>query len=204
MTSEHTRTDAELVERALSGGSGAEEAYADLLARYERPVFTLVLRMVRDRTLAEDLAQDAFVKAFSKLATYDPARKFSSWLFKVAHNTTIDHLRRRDVETVSIDEPLGDGADAPTLRTSRQMEDEETETPAAAAERTDLSRALTRAVGRLRPEYREVVSLRYQAGLEYGEIVEATGFPLGTVKTYLHRARKELAELMASEGWTPE
>lgn len=200
MTSEHSRTDAELVEHALTGGAaGAEDAYAELLARYERPVFTLVLRMVRDRTLAEDLAQDAFVKAFSKLASYDPSRKFSSWLFKVAHNTTIDHLRRRDVDTVSIDEPMGDGEDGPV----RQMEDEEAETPDAAAERADLSRALTRAVGRLRPEYREVVSLRYQAGLEYAEIVEATGFPLGTVKTYLHRARKELAELMAAEGWSP-
>lgn len=196
-------TDAELVERALSGGpggGGAEDAYAELLRRYERPVFTLVLRMVRDRTLAEDLAQDAFVKAFSKLATYDPSRKFSSWLFKVAHNTAIDHLRRREVDTVSIDEPVGGEEDSPV----RQVEDEETESPGAAAERSDLSRALTRAVARLRPEYREVVSLRYQAGLEYGEIVEATGFPLGTVKTYLHRARKELAELMAAEGWAPD
>lgn len=202
MTSEQTTADTELVERALAGtagGADAEAAYAELLARYERPVFTLVLRMVRDRTLAEDLAQDAFVKGFSKLATYDPSRKFSSWLFKVAHNTVIDHLRRRGVDTVSIDEPLGDDADGP----ARQMEDEEGEAPDAAAERADLSRALSRAVGRLRPEYREVVSLRYQAGLEYGEIVEATGFPLGTVKTYLHRARKELAELMAAEGWRP-
>lgn len=202
MTSEQTTADTELVERALAGGAGgadAEAAYAELLARYERPVFTLVLRMVRDRTLAEDLAQDAFVKGFSKLATYDPSRKFSSWLFKVAHNTVIDHLRRRGVDTVSIDEPVGDDTAGP----ARQMEDEEGEAPDAAAERADLSRALSRAVGRLRPEYREVVSLRYQAGLEYGEIVEATGFPLGTVKTYLHRARKELAELMAAEGWRP-
>jgi RNA polymerase sigma-70 factor (ECF subfamily) len=75
------------------------------------------------------------------------------------------------------------------------------ETPVAAAERADLSRALARAVARLRPEYREVMALRYQAGLEYGEIAEATGFPLGTVKTYLHRARKELAIWMEEQGW---
>lgn len=196
---EQTMTDAELVERALAGGSGSELAYADLLARYERPVFTLVLRMVRDRTVAEDLAQDAFVKAFAKLATYDPARKFSSWLFKVAHNTAIDHLRRREIATVSIDEPVGDEADGP----ARQVEDVEVETPDSAAERSDLSRALARAAGKLRPEYREVVLLRYQAGLDYAEIAEATAFPLGTVKTYLHRARKELADLLAAEGWAP-
>ena len=187
-------TDGELVAEALAG---SEPAYAALLARYERPVFTLLVRMVRDRPTAEDLAQDAFLKAFDKLATYDPGRKFSSWLFKIAHNTAIDHLRRREVETVSLDEPAGDEPDAPV----RAVEDTAGETPAAAAERSDLSRALARAVGRLRPEYREVVTLRYQAGLEYGEIAEATGFPLGTVKTYLHRARKELAGLMAEEGW---
>jgi RNA polymerase sigma-70 factor (ECF subfamily) len=186
--------DFELVAQALAG---SERAFADLLARYERPVFTLVLRMVRDRSTAEDLAQDAFLKAFDKLATYDPSRKFSSWLFKIAHNTAIDHLRRRGVETVSLDEPAGEDAAGP----ARTIEDRVTETPAAAAERSDLSRALARAVGRLRPEYREVVVLRYQAGLEYGEIAEATGFPLGTVKTYLHRARKELAVWMAREGW---
>jgi RNA polymerase sigma-70 factor (ECF subfamily) len=187
-------SDFELVAQALSG---SERAFADLLARYERPVFSLVLRMVRDRSTAEDLAQDAFLKAFDKLATYDPGRKFSSWLFKIAHNTAIDHLRRRELETVSLDEPAGEDTAGP----ARTVEDRVTETPAAAAERSDLSRALARAVGRLRPEYRQVVVLRYQAGLEYGEIAEATGFPLGTVKTYLHRARKELAGLMEDEGW---
>ena len=124
-------TDADLVERALSGG---EQAYADLIARYERPVFTLVLRMVRDRTVAEDLAQDAFVKAFGRLASYDPSRKFSSWLFKVAHNTAIDHLRRRELATVSLDAPVGDDEDAP----ARTLADPAGETPEAAAERADV------------------------------------------------------------------
>lgn len=192
-----TTSDAELVARALAG---SERAFADLLGRYERPVFTLVLRMVRDRSTAEDLAQDAFLKAFDKLATYDPRRKLSSWLFKIAHNTAIDHLRRREVATVSLDEPAGGEEPGAPLRA---VPDTATGTPEAAAERADLSRALARAVARLRPEYREVVALRYQAGLEYGEIVEATGYPLGTVKTYLHRARKELAVLMEEQGWGP-
>lgn len=187
-------TDADLVTRALEGD---ERAYAELLARYERPVFTLVVRMVRDRMVAEDLAQEAFVKAFGRLGSYDPSRKFSSWLFKVAHNTAIDHLRRRELETVSLDAPVSEDDDAP----ARTVVDTAGETPAAAAERADLSRALTRAVERLRSEYREVVLLRYQAGLEYSEIAEATGFPLGTVKTYLHRSRKELASLLGAEGW---
>jgi len=191
--------DVELVQRALAGDAGSQDAYAELLRRYERPVYTLILRMVRDRTLAEDLAQDAFVKAFAKLGTYDPGRKLSSWLFKIAHNTAIDHLRRRDLETVSLDAPVGDDPDA----APRVIEDETGETPDDAAERSDLSRALTRAVARLRPEYRQVILLRFQAGLEYAEIVEETGFPLGTVKTYIHRARKELSGLLSDAGWAP-
>ena len=189
-------TDAELVERALAG---SQDAYADLVDRYERPVFTLVLRMVRDRSLAEDLAQDAFVKAFAKLDRYDRKRKFSSWLFKIAHNTTIDHLRRRGLETVSLDEPPPGEEEGP----ARAVEDEEGQSPFESAERSDLSRALTRAVGALRSEYRQVIVLRYQAGLEYAEIAEEAGLPLGTVKTYIHRARKELAKLLEEEGWRP-
>lgn len=192
--------DVELIERALSGSrAGSQDAYAELLGRYERPVFTLVLRMVRDRSLAEDLAQEAFVKAFGKLASFDRARKFSSWLFKIAHNTAIDHLRRRELQTVSLDEPAGDDPDA----APRPVEDVAGHTPFQTAEQADLSRALTRAVGELRPEYRQVVVLRYQAGLEYAEIAEETGFPLGTVKTYIHRARKELSEVLGAEGWRP-
>lgn len=188
--------DVELIERALAG---SQDAYAELLARYERPVFTLVLRMVRDRSLAEDLAQEAFVKAFGKLGTFDPRRKFSSWLFKIAHNTAIDHLRRREIQTVSLDEPAGEEPDA----APRPVEDATGHTPLEVAEQADLSRALTRAVGALRPEYRQVVLLRYQAGLDYAEIAVETGFPLGTVKTYIHRARKELSEILGAVGWRP-
>jgi RNA polymerase sigma-70 factor (ECF subfamily) len=192
-----TITDADLVAHALAGHG---DAYAEILRRYQRPVFTLVLRMVKDRSVAEELAQDAFLKAFEKLSSYDPSRKFSSWTFKIAHNTTIDHLRRRHLSTVSLDEPVGGDADGP-LRT---VEDTETLTPDADLERLELSRAQTAVVGELRPEYREVVLLRYQAGLEYAEIAEAAGLPLGTVKTYIHRARKELVTLLEARGIRPD
>ena len=197
MTADSTeRSDAALVADALAG---AETAYGEILARFERPVFTLVLRMVRDRSVAEELAQDAFLKAFEKLATFDPERKFSSWLFKIAHNTAIDHLRRARLATVSLDAPIGDDEDGP----ARTVEDTVSESPEEAAYRSDLSRALTAVVEELRPEYREVVLLRYQAGLEYAEISELAGLPLGTVKTYLHRARKELVALLEARGYRP-
>ena len=87
-----THDDRRLVEQALAG---SERAYHDLVKRYERPVFSVILRMVRDRALAEDLAQETFLKAFRSLASYDRSRKLSSWLFTIAHNAAIDHLRRK-------------------------------------------------------------------------------------------------------------
>ena len=189
------KTDAELVAGALRG---CQDAYRELVKRFERPVYSLVLRMVQDSSAAEDLAQEVFVKAFRRLDTFDPQWKFSSWLFKIAHNTTIDHLRRGVPEKVPLeaeeDEKVGLGA---------VLADAASEDPQAAAERRDLARSLERAIARLRPEYRQAVLMFYAHGASYPEICEVTCLPLGTVKTNLHRARKELAEIMTALGWGP-
>jgi RNA polymerase sigma-70 factor (ECF subfamily) len=189
------RTDAELVASALTG---SQDAFRELVVRFERPVYSLIVRMVQDSGTAEDLAQETFVKAYRSLRSYDPSRKLSSWLFKIAHNTTIDHLRRHVPETVSLEAPPGEegrGGLAAVLT------DGSAEDPSSAAERRDMARSLERAIARLRPEYREAVVLFYIEGASYQEICEATGLPLGTVKTNLHRARKELAEEMTAMGW---
>jgi len=194
------KTDAELVAEAMHG---AEEAFREILVRFERPVYSLIARMVQDPAAAEDLAQEVFIKAFRRLETYDPARKFSSWLFKIAHNTTIDHLRRHAPETI----PLEGSADRDEEHRgglAAVLADESLEDPSAAAERKDMARSLERAIARLRSDYREVVVLFYIEGASYQEICDATGLPLGTVKTNLHRARKELAEGMAALGWGRE
>lgn len=188
--------DEQLVREALSG---SQSAYRELVHRFERPVFNLVARMVRDRGMAEDLSQDAFVKAFSRLETFKPDQgKFSNWLFKIAHNTAIDHLRRSELETVPLDSPVEEGPDFHAT-----LPDDTALSPYEAAVRGDLAAALTGAIERLRPEYREVVVLRHQEGLAYEEIAEITELPLGTVKTHLHRARKELAGHLAEAGWAP-
>lgn len=193
------KTDAELVAEALRG---AQEAFREIVVRFERPVYSLIVRMVQDPGVAEDLAQEVFIKAFRKLETYDPVRKFSSWLFKIAHNTTIDHLRRHAPETVPL-EGGGNRDEEHRGGLAAVLSDESMENPSAAAERKDMARSLERAIARLRPDYREVVVLFYIEGASYQEICEATGLPLGTVKTNLHRARKELAEGMAALGWGP-
>lgn len=186
--------DGELVAAALGG---SQDAYRELLRRFERPVYSLVVRMVRDPSVAEDLAQEAFVKAFRRLDTYDRGRKFSSWLFKIAHNTTLDHLRRRELPTVPLEKP----ADEEGGGLASVLTDPESRSPEALAQRSDLAAALSQAVTALRPEYREVVLLRYQENLSYQEIAEITELPLGTVKTHIHRARKELIDGLSAAGW---
>jgi RNA polymerase sigma-70 factor (ECF subfamily) len=189
------QSDAELVASALRG---SEAAFRELVVRFERPVYALILRMVRDQQTAEDLAQDVFVKAFRRLSSYDSRRKFASWLFKVAHNATIDHLRRSELDTVPLAAEHEEGGGLLAV-----LADDSAESPAAAAERRDMARALERAIAALRPEYREAVVLRYVEGLAYQEICDVLSLPIGTVKTNLHRARKELADAMRAAGWAP-
>jgi RNA polymerase sigma-70 factor, ECF subfamily len=193
------KTDAELVASAIKG---SQEAFRELVTRFERPVYSLIVRMVQDPGTAEDLAQETFVKAYRSLRSYDASRKLSSWLFKIAHNTTIDHLRRNVPDTVPLeaspDQEEGRGGLAAVLA------DGSVEDPSAAAERRDMARSLERAIARLRSEYREAVVLFYIEGVSYQEICETTGLPLGTVKTNLHRARKELAQEMTAMGWGGE
>ena len=189
------KTDAELVASALRG---SQDAYRELVKRFERPIYSLVVRMVQDPATAEDLAQEVFLKAFRRLGSYDPQWKFSSWLFKIAHNTTIDYLRRGGPATVSLEAEEDDKGGLGAV-----LADGTTEDPQTMAERRDLARSLERAIARLRPEYRQAVLMFYAHGASYQDICEVTGLPLGTVKTNLHRARKELAQEMTSLGWGP-
>ena len=186
-------TDQEVV---LLARGGREAAYRELVRRYERPVFALLYRMVRDRELAEDLAQETFVKALNAIESYRPEFKFSSWIFKIANNAAIDHLRRRELDTLSLDgsphaeTPEAMQATAPQIG-ARQ------ESPLDAVEARELGGAIEAAIGRLRPEYRSCILLRHVEGRAYEEIAEILDLPLGTVKTYIHRARNELRLALA-------
>jgi len=182
-------------ELAALAARGREMAFRELLARYERPVFSLVYRMVRDRTLAEDLAQEAFIRAFNAIGTYKPRFKFSSWIFKIANNHTIDHLRKRRLDTVSMEGSPHARSPEEEARTRLVLESQE-EAPDRYVESRELGGQIEEAIGRLRPEYRTAVLLRHVEGYTYEEIAEIMDLPLGTVKTYLHRARGELRSLL--------
>jgi RNA polymerase sigma-70 factor (ECF subfamily) len=183
-------------ELAAQACDGHERAYRELLERYERPVFSLVFRMVRDRSMAEDLAQEAFVRAFQAIGSYNPSYKFSSWLFKIANNLTIDHLRKRKLDTVSIHgSPHADSAESEE-RTRITLESTG-EDPEAFTENRELGSQIEEAIAQLRPEYRTAVLLRHVEGYGYEEVAEIMDVPLGTAKTYIHRGRLRLKELLA-------
>ncbi len=170
---------------------GHDAAFRELVRRYERPVFSLLYRMVHDRTLAEDLAQETFVKVLNGIRSYNPQFKFSSWIFKIANNAAIDHLRKREVDTLSLDgSPHATSADEREA-TSIQLGDRG-ESPLQEVEARELGSAIERAITKLRPEYRACVLLRHVEGHSYEEIARILDLPLGTVKTYIHRARNEL------------
>jgi RNA polymerase sigma-70 factor (ECF subfamily) len=183
-------------EVVLIARAGREAAYRELIRRYERPVFALLFLMVRDRELAEDLAQETFIKALNAIDSYRPEFKFSSWIFKIANNAAIDHLRRRELDTLSLD-------GSPHAETPEQMQatalqiGARQESPLDAVEAKELGGAIEQAIAQLRPEYRSCILLRHVEGRAYEEIAEILNLPLGTVKTYIHRARNELRQSLA-------
>jgi len=176
--------DIQLIARAREGD---ERAFKKLLSKYERPVFSICLRMVHNRDEAADLSQDSFIKVFGMLERYNPAYAFSSWLFKITSNLCIDHLRKRRIATFPMDEPIeGDKGDiqrqyiAPDLDPEQEM-----------VQRERMSR-LDEAIRGLPDHYRVMLILRHQEHLSYEEIADALEIPLGTVKARIHRAREML------------
>ena len=181
-------TDQEVVLRARQG---REAAFRELIGRYERPVFSLVYRLVRDREKAEDLSQETFIKVLNAIDRYDPSYKFSSWIFKIAHNTALDHLRKKEPETLSLD-------GSPHATTAAEAEASSVSVASSAPSpeeytaHRELSGVLEQAISLLRPEYKTAIVLCHMEGRAYEEIAEIMDVPLGTVKTYIHRARLEL------------
>jgi RNA polymerase sigma-70 factor (ECF subfamily) len=192
-------SDAELVQQALAG---SQQAYQDLVRRYATPAVNLATRMVRDRAVAEELAQEAFARAFEHLSTYKQERRFVSWFFQILHNVTIDYVRRKQPTTVSLDE-LGEAGYQVSNRAGHPEAGTHSmgSSPEALAEQAELADAMDAALALIRPEYREAVVLRYREELSVEEIAETMSVPTGTVKTYLYRARKELASILSAQGW---
>jgi RNA polymerase sigma-70 factor, ECF subfamily len=181
------------VERALAGD---EDGFRGLVARHERAVYNLVARMLRNPADAQDITQEAFIRAFRHLSTFDASHKFSNWILRIARNAAIDALRRRDPGLVPLEDD-SDGRASPADTVAAPRGDD----GLRRLEQQDAGRALDEALAHLRPEYRQVIVLRYHEDLGYEEIAEVAGLPIGTVKSFLHRARAEMAAYLVRAGW---
>ena len=184
--------DRELVATAAQGLEGGFE---ELVRRYQRPISAYVYRMVGDYDCALDLTQEIFIKIYASLSRYRPEFKFSTWIYKIAHNAAIDHLRRnagreRSISNGSESEPQQLIIESKGLSPEQQSEREE-------------RRIEIESVVRLLPTaYRELIVLRHSQDLTYEEIVEVTGLPLGTVKNRLFRAREMMRQQFLLRGIT--
>jgi RNA polymerase sigma-70 factor (ECF subfamily) len=184
--------DCELVSTAISGTEGSFE---ELVRRYQRPISAYVYRMVGDYEAALDLTQEIFIKVYGSLRRYRAEFKFSTWIYKIAHNCAVDHLRRSSTREQSlISGTESDNFELP-LESSRLSPEQESERKERRIEIEGVIRALP-------SNYRELIILRHSQDLTYEEIVEVTGLPLGTVKNRLFRAREMMRELFVEKGIT--
>jgi RNA polymerase sigma factor (sigma-70 family) len=185
-----------LVERCLKGD---EKAFEELLRTYRTSVFSICLRMVRNRTVAEDIAQEVFIKVFAALNRYDSAYPFASWLNRITSNLCIDHLRKEKDRTLSLDQPVGGGDDDLLIQIPSSAAGPDRE-----MESREMMAILEEAMGILPENYRIIVILRHQEQLSYEEISDTLGIPLGTVKARIHRARTMIMGHFRKRGLFPD
>ena len=181
-----------------SAASGLEGGFEELVRRYQRPISAYVYRMVGDYETALDLTQEIFIKIYGSLSRYRPEFKFSTWIYKIAHNAAIDHLRRRSGRERSLSSGSGDSDrdqyDLP-IESDGLTPEQQTELEERRVEIESVVRSLPTA-------YRELIVLRHSQDLSYEEIVEVTGLPLGTVKNRLFRARDLMRQQFLNRGIT--
>ena len=180
-------SDERLVELSLDGDEGA---FGVLVRRYQRRLTAFLSQLVGDMELARELSQEAFVRAWSALERFNPKYRFSTWLFRIAHNLGIDQLRRRRLLTTPLYRTDSEGDEVEVVVADLDKD------PLGHLENRALASELREVIDGLRPEYRELVLLRHFGGLSYQEIADFTKMPLGTVKNKLFRAHSVLRKAL--------
>jgi RNA polymerase sigma-70 factor (ECF subfamily) len=172
--------DYELVRQAIGGDDDAFEA---LVRDNQRMVYALALRMLKNPTIAEDIAQEAFIKAYRNLETFRSGSKFSTWIYRITYNTAIDHIRKRKDE---VELAEWDGAS-------------NTDTPEESLVGRETSKQVRDALKQISPEYRRVLEMFYFSGKKYREVAEIMDLPINTVKTYIYRGKREMLDVLQRE-----
>lgn len=185
-------TDIELIAKAIGG---REDGFEELVRRYQRPITSYVYRMLGDYDASLDVTQEVFIKVYNSLERYSSDYKFSTWLYRIAHNAAIDYMRRNSHVSQSLESENADGAYQLQIESKNP-------TPEQERERTEWRNEIDAVVKCLPTAYRELILLRHSQDLSYDEIAEITELPLGTVKNRLFRAREMMREMFIERGFT--
>ena len=185
-------TDGELIIDAVGGRA---DGFEELVRRYQRPITSYVFRMLGDYESSLDVTQEVFIKVYNSLNKYSSEYKFSTWLYRIAHNAAIDHMRRNSVTPQSLETENADG-------TFQLQIESRGPSPEQDHERREWRTEIDSVVECLPPTYRDLILLRHSRDLSYDEIAEVTGLPLGTVKNRLFRAREMMREIFIERGFT--
>lgn len=178
----------ELIRRARAGD---DRAFELLLNKYSKRIFEYCKRMVADTAVAEDLAQEAFVKFYFALPKFDAAKPVTAFLFRIAHNLCIDWYRKKKLLTTSL--TAGEDEDEPEVL---EIADDKL-APDVLARRAEVQAAIDEALASLPATYRSSLVLRYREGLSYEEIAAVTNLPVGTIKSHIHRGRRILQQKLS-------
>ncbi len=187
-----TLADGELVINAVAGRT---DGFEELVRRYQRPITSYVYRMLGDYESALDVTQEVFIKVYNSLTKYSSEYKFSTWLYRIAHNAAIDHMRRNSMHALSIEAENSDG-------TYQLQIESHLPSPEQNHERGEWRIEIDAVIKCLPPTYRDLILLRHSRELSYDEIADVTGLPLGTVKNRLFRAREMMRQVFVDRGFS--
>lgn len=196
--SDKAKYDLVLVEQAVNGD---QKAYAELLERYRDAIYFMLLKMVNNKSDAEDLTIEAFGKAFKSIQQYTPNFAFSTWLFKIATNNCIDFIRKRKANIISIDHPTEDVEGVSSSPASNLLSGGLD--PEESLIKHQNIQLIKEVVSKLKPRYRKLIELRYFKEYSYEEISDELELPLGTVKAQLFRARELLFNILSNSPHKP-
>lgn len=185
-------TDGQIIESVVSG---QHDGFEELVRRYQRPITSYVYRMLGDYESALDTTQEVFIKVYNSLHKYSFDYKFSTWIYRIAHNASVDHMRRNSITPQSLEMENADGSFEIQLESRAASPEQD-------RERSEWRAEIETVVKSLPAAYRDLILLRHSRDMSYDEIAEVTGLPLGTVKNRLFRAREMMRELFIERGFT--
>ena len=179
-----------LINQALTGD---QKAYQTLFVAHRQAIFHIIMKIVRNNEEAQDLVQETFIKAFGSLKSYNPTYRFTTWLYKIAANSSIDFIRKRKLQTYSLDRPLDTRDGQVNIEVADMSYHPERD---LSAKRQKIS--IAEAIESLPSKYREVIIKRHQEDKSYEEIASLLRVPVGTVKARIFRARELLKKKLKS------